>query len=271
MHTSPSDFQARYGPWALVAGGSEGLGLAQANALAARGIDLVLVALEDRELGLVAEDLRARHGVKGVGLAADLGTDAGLALTIAAAVEREVGLLVVNAAAAPVGEFLAVSLAVHRTLIALNCRAAMELVLHFGRAMAARGRGGVVLTSSMAGFQGTALVAHYAASKAYLRVLAEGLWAELGPRGVDVLAVCPGPTDTPGYRRQNPVTEGQVLPPQQPAAVAEETLEALGRRPVLIPGRRNRLAGLATALLPRKLRIAAFSSGTRRLLRGARH
>ena len=76
----------------------------------------------------------------------------------------------------------------------------------------ARGRGGVILLSSMASNQGSALVAHYAATKAYLRVLAEGLWAEWRPRGVDVLACCPGLVQTPTFVRGEPSPAGRLVP-----------------------------------------------------------
>ena len=70
--------------------------------------------------------------------------------------------------------------------------------------MAARGRGGILLMSSLAGGQGTPIVAAYAASKAFEIVLAEGLWDELRPAGVDVLACRAGPTRTPSYEASAP-------------------------------------------------------------------
>jgi short-subunit dehydrogenase len=138
--------------------------------------------------------------------------------------------------------------------------------------MVARGRGGIVLLSSMASLQGGALVAHYAATKAYLRVLAEGLWEELRPAGVDVVACCAGRVRTPTWKRSGPRAATLLAPPVMEAEpVVEATLAALGRQPVVIPGRLNRLAALATSrLLPRPTAVALVSAATRRMYRSGR-
>lgn len=131
--------------------------------------------------------------------------------------------------------------------------------------MVARGRGGIIFLSSMASFQGTALTAHYAASKAYLRVLAEGLWAELRPRGVDVLACCAGIVRTPTFLREKPRSPRWLaVPVMESAQVVAEALRALGRRPTVIPGGVNRVSSwVVQRLLPRKAAISLVSAGTR--------
>jgi short-subunit dehydrogenase len=134
--------------------------------------------------------------------------------------------------------------------------------------MIARGLGGIVLVSSMAGFQGTALVAHYAATKSYQRVLAEGLWEEFGPAGVDVLAIAAGPTDTPGYRASRPARAGRFeFPPvQSPADVVANTLNALGRGPVYVPSTIGRITTfLMRRLLPTRTAIRIISNTTRKM------
>ena len=117
----------------------------------------------------------------------------------------------------------------------------------------------------MAGLQGTARVVHYAATKAYLRVLAEGLWAELRPEGVAVLACVAGPTRTPAFLRSRPRgPKWLVGDAMEPEAVAEQTLRALGSQPVVVPGRMNRLTVHVTQrLLPRRLAVALNSAATR--------
>lgn len=263
---TPAGFAQRYGPWAVVVGASDGIGAAFATALARRGLDLVLVARRRPLLEELAADLRTRHGVRTEVVVADVATRDGLE-TVRALPDRTgeaVGLLVVNAALAPVAPFLELSPEQLDAMLDLNCRAAAQLARGYGPSMVDRGRGGIVLLSSMAGNQGAALVAHYAATKAYLRVLAEGLWAELRPAGVDVLACCPGLVRTPTFDRGAPEHAGLLVPPpMEPAAVAGAALTALGRQPVVIPGWRNRVSALAAArLLPRRAMVRLASNGT---------
>lgn len=256
----------RYGPWALIAGASEGIGASFASALAARGLDIVLVARRPQPLRDLAARLEQRHGVAIRVITADLGTPSGVDTVLAQA--PEVGLLVCNAAAAPVAEFRDLTDRQVATMIDLNCRSAALLTHRLGARMVARGRGGVILLSSVASFQGSGLVAHYCATKAYLRVLAEGLWSEWRPHGVDVLACCPGLVATPTFEATAPRPGPMVPPPLAPDLVARHALRALGRRPVTVPGLRARAAAwAATRLLPRRLAIAVTSHETRRMYR----
>jgi short-subunit dehydrogenase len=255
----------RYGPWALIVGASDGIGAAFADALAAGGLDVVLVARRAAPLNALADRLKSVHNVRTRVLTADAATAAGIE-AIAAAPE-EVGLLVVNAALDPIGPFDDLAPSEVDAMLDLNCRAAAQLSHAFGGAMLGRGRGGVVLMSSMASLQGSAVVAHYAATKAYLRVLAEGLWYEWRPSGVDVLACCPGLVQTPTYERGQPRPSRLVPPPMKPSVVATQALAALGRRPVVFPGRRNRVAATLAQLLPRRSAITLVSRQTDAMFR----
>lgn len=260
----------RYGPTALIAGASEGIGAALATALAARGVDLVLSARRPEPLDALAEKLHNAHAVAVRTVAVDLGEEAGLDALCEAVADQEIGLLVCSAAVSPIGEFLDREEAEHARLLAVNCRAPAILAHRFGRRMAARGRGGILLLSSLAAHQGSALVAHYAASKAYQRVLAEGLWAELGPRGVSVLACLAGPTETPTYRAGKPRDAAWIeWPPVMRAEdVAEAALAALGHGPVATPGIVNRVAGMVMRrILPARLAVRAVSASTRAMYR----
>lgn len=248
-----------------MAGGSDGLGAAFAWALARRKLNLLLVARRADQLDITAGLIGQACGVEVKTLSLDLAEAGDLSELIRQARALDVGLLVCNAASAPLGDFLEVSAEQHRRVIDTNCRAAALLVHALGEKMAERGRGGIILVSSMAGFQGTALVAHYAATKAYLRVLAEGLWKELGEKGVDVLACCAGLTDTATYRKTNPRPSGKWAgAPMDPEVVVDEALAALGKGPVLVPGKRNRLAQtIMQRVMPKKLAISIISAGTR--------
>jgi short-subunit dehydrogenase len=247
----------RYGPWAVVAGASEGIGAAFAHALAARGLNLVLVARRAAPLEALAADIVSQHGVGTRALALDLARPESVAALLSALRDLEVGLLVWNAASSMIGPFLEQPLDGHLRELEVNCRSPLTLVHGLGAAMVARRRGGIILMASLSGMQGTALVAHYAATKAWNRVLAEGLWWELGKHGVDVLASVAGATDTPGYRASEPAGEkASKVPVMRPEAVVAETLDALGRTPSLVTGWRNRwAAALLVRLLPRRVAV----------------
>ena len=246
----------RYGPWAVVVGAGEGIGAEFCRQLAERGLHLVMVALEDAELRELAAGLEQRHRIETRVIVGDITADEVLARLAEATNGLEIGLLVYNAALSPRGPWLEVPLERQLAAIDLNVRGPLTLLDRYVPAMVARGRGGVILLSSMSGLQGSPLVATYAASKAFTLNLAESLWQEWRPLGVDITALVPGPTDTPGYRASAPRTT-RLSPapmPVEPAVAA--ALGALGSRPWVIPGRTNKIAGLVLSrLLPRRLAI----------------
>jgi short-subunit dehydrogenase len=256
-------FRERYGPWALVAGASAGLGEAFARLLAARGLHVVLLARRPDALERLAADLRRAHGVETRVEALDLAR-ADLAIAVErVAAELEVGLLVYNAAHSVIGPFVDRPLQEHLRVIDVNCRGPLALAHLLGGKMARRGRGGMILMSSLAASQGNPLLASYAASKAFDLVLAEGLWAELRGRGVDVLACRAGATRTPGYAASRP---RRSVPLMEPEEVARLALDALGRGPSAVTGALNRVAAFAFGrILPRRVSIRIMGRATRRL------
>jgi uncharacterized protein len=255
------DFRESYGLWALIAGASEGLGLAFAHALANRGLRLILLARREPELAATAAAIRERHGVEVVTLPCDL-ADPELEARIRAGVgERELGLLIYNAAYSRMGAFFDQPLADKLRILDVNCRGPIILSHVLGEAMVARGRGGIVLMGSLAGEQGSPRLATYAASKAFDRVLAESLWGELRERGVDVLACVAGATRTPGFEAVASAAKGPVM---EPEAVVEEALASLGQgEPSMIPGRGNRLGALVLSRVPKRWRVRIMDIATR--------
>lgn len=257
----------RYGPVALVAGASEGIGAAFARALAEAGFHLVLVARRAHPLEALADELRSAYGVDVRTLPCDLGDEGAADAILEGCRGLEIGLLVYNAAASSVGRFLDTPVETHLRGVAVNARGPVLLAHALGGRMAQRGRGGIVLMSSLTAFQGTPFVASYGATKAFNLVLAEGLWSELKERGVDVLACCAGATLTPGYERATPLraTSRLAPKPQDPAEVAREALAALGRRPLVITGRGNRIASFVMRrLLSRRLAVATLEREMRK-------
>ncbi len=256
-------FRERYGPWALVAGASAGIGEAFARQLASRGLNLLLVARREGALARLAADLGAAHGVDVRFAAADLGRPDLLDVVRSLAANAEVGLVVYNAAHSAIGPFVDRPLGEQLKVLDVNCRGPLTLAHAFGGEMARRGHGGILLMASMAGSQGGPLVASYAASKAFNLVLAEGLWDELGRRGVDVLACRAGATRTPGYASSNPKRD---MPLMEAEAVAAKALAALGRGPSVVTGALNKFAAFLFArVLPRRTAIRIMGRATRRL------
>ena len=257
------NFQERYGRYAIVAGASSGLGAAFARELAARKLDLLLLARRKELLESLAAELGAAHGVDVRVAAVDLGAPDLLAQVRDAAAGLDVGLVVYNAAHSHIGPFLEQPLEDKLRIVDVNCRGPLVLADEFGRRMAARGRGGFVFMASMAAAQGSPLVATYAATKAFDLVLAEGLWDELGAHGIDVLACRAGATRTPNYEASQP--KGNV-PIMEPEAVARRALDSLGKRPSVVPGFINRIGDVfMTRLLSRRAAIRFMGKTTRRL------
>lgn len=256
-------FGAKYGPWAVVAGASQGLGEEYARQLAARGLHVVLVARRGDLATALAEQLASTYGVRTRAIVLDLARADAAEVIARETAELEIGLLVYNAALSLIGGFFEGVLEDHVREIETNCRAPMMLAHTLGRAMVARGRGGIVLMSSLSATMGSALIANYAATKAYNQVLAEGLWEELRARGVDVLACCAPAVATPND--QASAVRGTAPGTMTPAVVVRETLAALGTMPSFIPGATNRLSAFALRrLLPRKAAVRLMG----RVMRG---
>ncbi|MCZ6570728.1 MAG: SDR family NAD(P)-dependent oxidoreductase [Deltaproteobacteria bacterium] len=257
-------FRSKYGPWAVVAGASVGLGAAFARQLAEKGLNVVLVARRVGPLEERAKALTNAYDVEVRAVPLDLGAADMLTTLREHTRDLDVGLLVYNAALSLIGPFLEQEIAQKLEIIDINCRGPVVLADEFGRSMAARGRGGIILMSSLAGQQGSALIATYAASKAFDLVLGEGLWYELREHGVDVLSFCAGATRTPNYEASQPRRKGGFPPVMEPELVATEALAALGQGPSAVAGWGNRVASfLMRRLLPRRFAVETISRQTR--------
>jgi uncharacterized protein len=250
-----STFQHRYGPWALVTGASSGIGEALARELGRRGISVVLAARRRARLEAIAAEL----GVATQIVEIDLGADDAAGRLAEAVADKDVGLVCANAGFGEKGAFEAIDLATYRRMIRLNCEGTLGVAHALVPRLTARGRGGLLIVSSTAAFQGAPWTSAYAATKAFDLVLAEGLHVELAPRGIDVVAVCPGPTDTEGPRRTGVDPARVPFGLATPAAVAAAGLDALGKRSVVVPRPLDRMLVLATRILPR--RWAALAAG----------
>ena len=256
-----ADFARRYGPWALIAGASEGIGACLADELGQRGINVVLVARNRALLDDVAGGVRQRHGVEARTVVQDL-TAADATERIADATDGlDVGLLVYNAGASDrTAPFLDNGVDHALKQITLDCVGPVALVDHFAPAMRDRGRGGIVLVASLACVAGSATLAVYSAVKAFQHNFAEGLWAELRGYGVDVCCMPLGMTFTPALARMgvayDPAT--QMLSED----VAIEITENIGNGPVHVVGENNRALASHVWTVDRRTLVEMMSAAS---------
>lgn len=226
--------KVQYGPWALITGGSEGVGAAFARRLGQAGFNLVLVARRAGPLEETAGVVRAESNVEVRVLPLDLSAPDMLERIGAFTQGLEIGLLVCNAGSVYTrGPFVDAALEDAARSVQQNTLGLAMLCHYFGKTMAQRGRGGIVLVGSMAGNAGGATMVLYSANKAFSQNLAEGLWAELKPRGVDVAYVVLGAVDTP-ERAKMGLHDSPDLVIDAPDDIARDTLADIANGPVLV-------------------------------------
>jgi short-subunit dehydrogenase len=227
--TSVMDLQ-KYGPWALVIGGSEGVGAGFARLLAADGFKLVLVARKPGPLEELASELRG-NGAEVRTLSADLSKSDVLERVRTMTDDIDVGLLIYNAGANNTrGLFVQLPEEVTQSVIAINVLGQANFARHYGALMVGRGRGGIILGGSLSSYLGSPTLAAYTGSKAFSRIFSEALWAECAPLGVDVLHLNIGFTATPAMARLGMPIELA----EPPETVAREGLENIANGPVWI-------------------------------------
>jgi short-subunit dehydrogenase len=257
------NYPDKYGPYALVAGGSCGLGEAFAEALAKRKLNLVLLARRKEPLETTASRLREHYSIDVKTFAVDL-ADYEKTKSIITSLDISIGLLVYNAAYAPIGLFENTSEDQLSLAATVNVKAPLLLSKLLSESMIKNRRGGIVLMSSLSGVQGSSRLAAYSATKAFNAVLAEALWKELQPHDIDVIGCCAGAILTPGYQKaETKKTAPGTLTAEK---VAEQTLQALGHGPIIVPGGFNKFVRFLMArLLPRKTAINIMEKNTRGL------
>lgn len=258
-------FLQRYGPLAIVTGASSGIGVGFAEELASRGFDLLLVARRQRRLEVLAERLQADHGVSVDVLVANLAVPEAAATLARRVAGREPGLLVSNAGFGLKGAHEDNDPAMLAEMLQLNCQAPLQLTQRLIPGLKARGRGGIIITSSVEALLGVPYSAAYAATKAFTNSLAEGLWGELSPVGIDVLALCPGSTDTEAHDKQG-IDRSTLSGMMSPREVAREALEHLADGPIHVAGEQNRAMFDGLLALPRREALLTMADSIRKAL-----
>lgn len=259
---TPEQFRERYGPVALVTGASSGIGRAFAEELAARGLDLIVTARRRDRLDALAGDLRARNGVAVTVVEADLARADAPARLLAACDGRDVGLVVSNAGFGLKGAHEANDPAAMTEMLMVNCNVAMQLAHGFIPRLRARGRGGLVMVSSIEGLMGCPYSTAYSATKALVVALGEGLWGEMTGSGVDVLTVCPGATESEAAAKQGiDMTKLANLMPARD--VASASLDALEQGPTFFPSRHYKESFDRLLAMPKPDALRAMAQGMR--------
>jgi short-subunit dehydrogenase len=239
----------RFGPWAVVTGSSSGIGKAMSRHLAASGINVVLVARRLAQLESVGHDLAREFGVEFRAVKADLTEDRSFDTIEAATRDLDIGLAVGNAGFANPGEFLSIDRHDLLACVRIKVNANLFLVHHFGRRLVARGRGGLLLVSSIGGLAGVPYVANTAGVEAYVLNLGEGLHVELKRYGVHMTVLMPGPTLTESMAKMGIDPAEMPMKPMSAEQCAAEGLRALqANRATHIAGRVNRIMA---RLMPR--------------------
>ena len=243
---------ARY---ALVTGGSSGIGEQYVRQLAAEGRNVVVVSNRDEENRRVAEATAAEFGVQVVPLTIDLAepTAAEQIFAFCEGHAIEVDILVNNAGMLLFNQLERTDPARIDTIIALHCTTPTKLCQVFAPAMRARGDGHIVLMSSVTAWTPYPTISHYAATKAYLRSFGQSLWYELRGAGVTVTTVYPSAVDTPFYSLSDRARRwlrrfGVMLSAEEVARMALRAMHR-GRRRCL-PGVLTKIEAAICAVLP---------------------
>lgn len=258
-------FSTQYGPWAIIAGASEGTGRAFALDIASRGLNCILLARREEPLKALAKEITAQHAVECVTACVDLSADSALADIKAAVGAREVGLFVSNAGADSTNtRFLDSKVDTWVEHINRNVLTVVRCCHHFGGQMKLRGRGGIILVGSGSCYGGSSFMAVYCGTKAFDLCFGEGLWAELKPHGVDVLNLILGQTDTPAFRATL-AKRNLPVPPNlaSPSDVTAVGLEQLPHGPIHNWGLAEDETGYATnSAAARRARIEMIDKMT---------
>ena len=240
----------RYGSWCLVTGASSGIGFEFARALAAEGMNTVLVARRKDSLEKLAQELKAKYGVQTLVIEQDLSLPGAAQSVVDRLGDIEVGLLVLNAGFGFFGEFINQDPGRLEKMIALNCTSTTLLARMVLPGMVGRRRGALIIVSSVLGFLPMPCHSAYAATKAYDLMLGESLWPELKSHGIDVLNLCPALTRTEFHQVAGSPDEGQSRQ-AEPEYIVRLALKGLGRSLTVFP-KEGFLISFITRILPRK-------------------
>jgi uncharacterized protein len=242
------NFKNKYGNWALITGATSGIGAELSSQIAAKGINIILVARKEKELEEHSSLLRNRYKIETKYISADLATEEGIERV--KMTQEEIGLLVISAGMEVNGAFESTHLETEMKMIQLNIVATLQLTHHFSKGMIERKKGGILMIASLSGHMPNPYFSNYAGSKAYMLNLGASIYGELKPKGVDVSILSPGLTNTPMVADNGVDWSKTPMTAMDPSIVAEVGLSGLGKRLLSVPGGKNKLMAFMAKHLP---------------------
>jgi hypothetical protein len=232
----------QFGPWALVTGGSSGIGEEFARQIAASGINVVLVARRAAFLQSVGNGLTRDFGVAFRTIVADLSQDGFMEELVSRTADLDIGLVVSNAGVGSPGRFLDEDRNKMTALLKLSTLAHLDIAHYFGRRLAQRKRGGLLFVGAMGAERGVPYMADDAAAKAFVQSFSQALHVEFKPLRVNVTVLTPGPTQTAAIAQLGLNPQEMPMKPMSVEHCVREGLKALkANRSLMIPGRMNRI------------------------------
>ncbi len=215
--------------------------------MAEAGLNLEICSRNLKKLEDVETNLKSKFNIEIKVISTDVSETEGIDQIINETKDLNVGLLVVSAGYDTSGLFIDTSLHAEINMLKVNCEALLSLTHYYSQQFVLRKRGGIILKSSMVAFQGVPYSANYAATKAYVQSLAEGLSVELKPYGVDVLAAAQGPVKS-GFEQRANMKMSMFLTPSQ---FAIPILKALGKKTTVLPGLLTKFLVYSLRTVPR--------------------
>ena len=259
-------FKEKYGSWAIITGASSGLGVEFAHQLAEKGLNLVLVARREELMVELAEKIQSKYPVEVRIIALDLAKEGFYNELAEKTSDLDIGLIVNNAGMNIEGHFYRGDLDRNIQMIRLNMEAPFTIAYEMGKKFIEKGKGGIIFTASSSSFQATPYLSHYGATKAYLLSLAESMNYEFKDKGVDVIALCPGMTESEMTKgmKGNPIV-------MKAAPVVKLAIDNLGKQAYVVPGLGNKIQAFMTQrVLGRDLSRVITGSLMKRVLPGAK-
>lgn len=251
------EFKEKYGPWALITGASSGIGVEFVKQFAEKGLNVVLVARRKERLEKLADEITSKYNVKAKIITIDLLSENIIEKIRQTTDNLEIGLLINNAGIMYINNYLDIPIENEIKMIDLNIKVPAILTHHFVKKMIDRKKGGIIFTASMLGFMGTPYASAYAGTKSHEIVKTEGLAFELKSKGIDVLALNPGLTET--EMTANNDFSGMPMKLMKPAPVAKSAIDALGKKTLVTPGFMNNMMNwMSKRIMSRKMNTNMF-------------